>query len=284
MLSTFLFIVGGIGAVFYVIGGVMMLITIFRTHILWGLACCFLPLAGLIYLFRHWGEVKSAFLMNFIGGTVMVGALFMHPSTQEMMLSGGKESRGFDSLIAAFESGVPKADAATLTQQIDQKRQEIEQKQAALAQSKASLAKLYREISQQKKKLAANNPEAVRAFNSQAAGYSRENTAAKQTQAHLLTLDQELESLLSQRSKLQSSHAPGTGQEVVIYTTSWCPSCVRAKEFLAKRGVHYREVDVESSREANEEFGRYGGNGVPLILVGSRQFRGFNPRALDAAL
>jgi glutaredoxin 3 len=32
--------------------------------------------------------------------------------------------------------------------------------------------------------------------------------------------------------------------EVIIYTTPFCPFCVRAKAHLSKKGVHYQEINV----------------------------------------
>jgi glutaredoxin 3 len=36
---------------------------------------------------------------------------------------------------------------------------------------------------------------------------------------------------------------------VVIYTTSYCPYCFRAKDLLDSKGVHYKEVDVSGDPE-----------------------------------
>jgi glutaredoxin len=36
---------------------------------------------------------------------------------------------------------------------------------------------------------------------------------------------------------------------VVVYTTSWCPVCRRAKAWMASRGIAYEDRDIESSRE-----------------------------------
>ncbi len=32
--------------------------------------------------------------------------------------------------------------------------------------------------------------------------------------------------------------------KVEIYTKSWCPYSVRAKDLLDRKGVHYREIDI----------------------------------------
>jgi glutaredoxin len=39
------------------------------------------------------------------------------------------------------------------------------------------------------------------------------------------------------------------GLRVVIYTTSWCPVCKRAKAWMASHGVPYEEHDIEASRD-----------------------------------
>jgi glutaredoxin len=36
---------------------------------------------------------------------------------------------------------------------------------------------------------------------------------------------------------------------VVVYTTSWCPVCRRAKAWMASQGIAYEDRDIESSRE-----------------------------------
>ncbi len=75
-----------------------------------------------------------------------------------------------------------------------------------------------------------------------------------------------------------------TGKQVVIYTTAHCPYCKQAKQYLAQKGVSYREVDVETSISGKEEYRKLGGNGVPLIMVGDQKVEGFSATALDRLL
>lgn len=37
-----------------------------------------------------------------------------------------------------------------------------------------------------------------------------------------------------------------------MYTTQWCPDCLRAKRFLADRGVTLEEIDVDEFPDAEE--------------------------------
>jgi glutaredoxin len=71
---------------------------------------------------------------------------------------------------------------------------------------------------------------------------------------------------------------------VVMYATSWCPYCAKARAYFARLGIAYTEYDVEKSATANAEFKRLGGRGVPLILVGREKMSGFSEDGFDALL
>ena len=72
--------------------------------------------------------------------------------------------------------------------------------------------------------------------------------------------------------------------EVQLYSTRWCAICKRAKAFLDRRGVAYREFDIESDPAAYRVFKRLGGRGVPLLVIGSRRLQGFDQSRLERAL
>jgi len=59
-----------------------------------------------------------------------------------------------------------------------------------------------------------------------------------------------------------------------VYTTTWCPDCRNAKAWLARRGIAYEEINIETSPEA-AEFVRSVNNGkrkVPTFVIGSEAF------------
>lgn len=62
--------------------------------------------------------------------------------------------------------------------------------------------------------------------------------------------------------------------EITIYTRPWCGDCRRTKQFLRERGVAYREVNIDESREAEEVVLRVNGGRrkVPTIEVEGRYF------------
>ena len=73
--------------------------------------------------------------------------------------------------------------------------------------------------------------------------------------------------------------------EVTMYTTSWCPYCVRAKSLLQKKGVAVTEVNIEEVDGARDEMvERSGGRmTVPQIFIGDTHVGGCDDlHALDA--
>lgn len=63
--------------------------------------------------------------------------------------------------------------------------------------------------------------------------------------------------------------------EVTMYTTSWCPYCVRAKSLLNKKGVDVAEINIEEVDGARDEMvQRSGRMTVPQIFIGDEHVGG----------
>ena len=63
--------------------------------------------------------------------------------------------------------------------------------------------------------------------------------------------------------------------DVVIYVTGWCPYCQRARALLSKKGIQFREVDVDDDAKLREEMmARSGRRTVPQIFIGEKQVGG----------
>lgn len=63
---------------------------------------------------------------------------------------------------------------------------------------------------------------------------------------------------------------------VTIYTTAWCPFCMRAKALLERKGIAFREIDVEAGRDLRQEMiSRSGGRRtVPQVFIGETYIGG----------
>jgi len=70
---------------------------------------------------------------------------------------------------------------------------------------------------------------------------------------------------------------------VVMYTTSWCPYCARARRLFQAKGVAFTDIDVDSIDGARAEMQqRSGRTTVPQIFVGEQHLGGYDDvQALD---
>lgn len=62
---------------------------------------------------------------------------------------------------------------------------------------------------------------------------------------------------------------------VVIYTSSWCPFCIRAKSLLDRKGVAYEEISVDGKPALRSEMAsKAGRTSVPQIWIGEAHVGG----------
>ena len=58
--------------------------------------------------------------------------------------------------------------------------------------------------------------------------------------------------------------------DLKVYWQPGCSSCLRAKEFLATRGIGYESINVRARPEAMEELASLGAQSVPVVARGGR--------------
>ncbi|WP_028238298.1 glutaredoxin 3 [Stutzerimonas azotifigens] len=62
---------------------------------------------------------------------------------------------------------------------------------------------------------------------------------------------------------------------VVIYTTAWCPYCIRAKSLLEKKGVAYEEIKVDGKPDLRAKMTEMAGRtSVPQIWIDEQHVGG----------
>lgn len=69
--------------------------------------------------------------------------------------------------------------------------------------------------------------------------------------------------------------------KVVVYTSSTCPYCTMAKDFLKENNVEFVEKNVQEDAEARSELMAKGYTGVPVIVVGEEEIVGFDKAKLE---
>ncbi len=90
------------------------------------------------------------------------------------------------------------------------------------------------------------------------------------------------------RVKSESSREkrPYRDIHVIMYMTSWCPYCVKAREYLRSLDVNLIEYNIERDKSKRDEMlvKSGGSRGVPLIDVEGIVIRGYNADAFKAAI
>ena len=72
---------------------------------------------------------------------------------------------------------------------------------------------------------------------------------------------------------------------VVLYSTSTCSYCVKAKQFLQEKKVPFTEYNVGNDmRRADEMVKKSGQMGVPVLDINGRIIVGFNQPEIERAL
>ena len=63
--------------------------------------------------------------------------------------------------------------------------------------------------------------------------------------------------------------------DVVIYTTQYCPFCIRAKQLLSQKGVEFNEVAVDHNPELRAQMAEQAGRtSVPQIWINEQHIGG----------
>lgn len=72
-----------------------------------------------------------------------------------------------------------------------------------------------------------------------------------------------------------------TTEDVVMYSTTWCGYCKKAKRYFNQHNISFEEYDVEKSAKGKMDYKALRGRGVPIILVGNRRMNGFSESSFE---
>lgn len=80
------------------------------------------------------------------------------------------------------------------------------------------------------------------------------------------------------------STAAAAQPEIILYGTERCGYCAAARQFFDRHGIAYQNLDVDRSFDAQSEFKRLGGRGVPLFVIDGEVVIGWREENMRAAL
>ena len=74
-------------------------------------------------------------------------------------------------------------------------------------------------------------------------------------------------------------------KKVLIYSTTTCPFCHQAKDYLNEKKIAFTDFDVASdSAKAQEMIDKSGQMGVPVLDIEGKIIVGFDKEAIDKEL
>jgi glutaredoxin len=90
----------------------------------------------------------------------------------------------------------------------------------------------------------------------------------------------------AEQSGLQGDPKRSYGSiDVILYQTSWCPYCARAREFLMNTGVSLVIYDIEKDTGKQKEMtAKSGSRGVPVVDIEGIIIRGYSPDQMRLAI
>jgi glutaredoxin len=78
-----------------------------------------------------------------------------------------------------------------------------------------------------------------------------------------------------------NQNARRDASRLVMYTTTRCGYCAKARRYFAKNSISYSEKNIELEEAYRKEFDQLGGKGVPVILVGNKKMTGFSQQKFE---
>jgi len=73
------------------------------------------------------------------------------------------------------------------------------------------------------------------------------------------------------------------GNRVVLYSTTRCGYCKKAKRYFRKKRIAFHEYNIERSSKGKRDFKRLKGRAVPIILFGDKRINGFSEAKFEKA-
>jgi glutaredoxin 3 len=74
-------------------------------------------------------------------------------------------------------------------------------------------------------------------------------------------------------------------KSVKVYSTSTCPWCTRAKQFLKENNIDFQDIDLSSDQQAVDDLMRKSGQmGVPVLDIDGQIIVGFNKEIIKQSL
>ena len=103
--------------------------------------------------------------------------------------------------------------------------------------------------------------------------------------AQVILMEEDKEIEMIRKRKLDAMQAAPKEPSVIVYSTSSCPYCTLAKNYLSEKKIKFTEYDVgRDQARAREMVMKTNQTGVPVIEINGRMVVGFDRARIDSLL
>ncbi len=67
-----------------------------------------------------------------------------------------------------------------------------------------------------------------------------------------------------------------SSKKVVMYSTSWCGYCKKARSYFLENNIAFVDYDIEKDKAAKKRYDAMNARGVPVIVLGKKRMNGFS--------
>lgn len=123
--------------------------------------------------------------------------------------------------------------------------------------------------------------------------YPPPNQSVKNTEVHQFAPEPAKESPLINQSKHEPPKPPSvtdenkknTKSEVILYSTSWCPYCKKARDYFNSSNIAFTDYDIDKDKEAAARLAQLqGSTNIPFVIINGEKIGGFSASEYEKAL
>jgi len=130
--------------------------------------------------------------------------------------------------------------------------------------------------------------------NIQITDYPPRTKAVKNMKVHKLESDSGDDPMPKKEIKKEEAKKPSSrdsyvaqndNHDIILYTTSWCGYCKKARNFFNSRNISFTEYDIEKDKDAAQTFKQLNSRGgVPFAIINGQSIHGYSESSYERAL
>ena len=84
------------------------------------------------------------------------------------------------------------------------------------------------------------------------------------------------------QKRLADAAKPRDDNQTILFSAQWCGYCRQAKAYLAAKGVHYKEYDIDTEDGMRAMAAAGLGKSIPVLILKGQRIQGFSAARYDS--